>query len=310
MSKQPPSSKAQEVSSQAVSHARRDDDATKGSFKLSVIEAANADPKLSLPVRGKAKKRQGMAGKSALAVLCARLTQLDWPSRHSFMSREIISAKTDNMATSTITEADKRLVAAGYLKATGEADKSVPIYEVCNPRPEDIRDHIEVLKEFKLQKEAERKQDWRKRKAKLSNVPPSTEGTEIKCPTKYRRDKTPMSHRPSMGCPTEYQTDIPHIPSMGREEVKATPSAANQKGQREGERGIPTIDHDTLEEISDSIGFVSIHEAAQAMSAHLRSQRGVEATTVESISPKQKATEDFMRLASQPHLLSQRLHRP
>ena len=61
---------------------------------------------------------------------------------------------------------------------------------------------------------------------------------------------------------------------QGGRASEATPSAANQKGQREGERGIPTIDHDTLEEISDSIGFVSMHEAAQAMVAHLEARQG------------------------------------
>ena len=99
------------------------------------------------------------------------------------------------------------------------------------------------------------------------------------------------------------------LSSLPRSADVAPPSAANSKGQREGVRGIPTIDHDTLEEIPDGFEFVSIAQAAHSIAAHLRGQCGVDATTVESTSPKQKASEDFRRLASQPRQLSQRLHR-
>jgi len=207
--------------------ATRDDDNTKASFKLNVIEAANADLKLHLPIQGKAGKKSGMAGMSAFKVLCARLSQLDWPSKQSCMSRAIISGKTGRMSQSTIGQADQRLIAAGYLIKTTETYKNVPVYRVANPRPDDVKASIKETTEYNLEQEAERKQEWRDRQARHANVPPSVSGTPISCPTECKQDKTEMSHQVSTGRPTECRRDNPLYPTkgLGREVSEHSDSA-------------------------------------------------------------------------------------
>jgi hypothetical protein len=161
---------------------------SKASFKLDLLEALNADRRVSFAIGNKAKRRlspveaahsKNKSSKSALAVMLARLTQIEWPSRVSVMSQGEIAALT-NLCISAISEADAMLVDHGYLVAVKNNYNETPRFKIQNPRPDDVKDSVREARDYQKQKAADRQRDFRERRKHalfLNNVTPLSKGT-------------------------------------------------------------------------------------------------------------------------------------
>ena len=109
-----------------MSDSSEEDDASKASFKLDLIEAFNADPKV----------RQHRDVK----LMIAYISVMSWPRRRAWLSTSLARAKTGLSEAQVITSR-KRLIESGYLKQDG-SERGTKAFIVENPRPVDIRHHV------------------------------------------------------------------------------------------------------------------------------------------------------------------------
>lgn len=157
--------------------AERDSDAdrSKGGFKLTLIETANADPLLN---------------GSDLQVLVAYCSLMSWPKREVWLSSTLARAKTGGLTDNTIAasrqklqgidrDADKQPGARGkpyraYLSLVRH-DGPKSIYRVDNPWLEEARDHVREATQLYRERQAERQAERRR----VDRVTSKIEGTDM-----------------------------------------------------------------------------------------------------------------------------------
>ncbi len=149
-------------------------------FKLNAIETATADPKL-----------HGAPAAQALIVYLSFVTvdkktllpTAAYASALTLMTRGgIRSDKTARNARSLLEE-------VGYLEPTGSATKDGCIwYNVRNPRAESVKMHVKEATAYLKEKDADRKKEDRRKRARTYDVPVISTTPENVCPGNFYPD--------------------------------------------------------------------------------------------------------------------------
>lgn len=159
-----------------------------GSWKLDLLETANADPLL--------RKHS-----SALRLLLLSLKFVREKERTAYVPNTVARVRANIRSSDTLAEARRVLVSVGYWTPTGKlsADGSM-IYLVTNARAETVEGHIIEATETVRDQERVRKGDDRRRaliKAQVAaearaNGGPFIEAPQNRCPSSDRRDRGSM----------------------------------------------------------------------------------------------------------------------
>lgn len=141
--------------------------ASKASFKLSLIETVAADPKMQ---------------PSDLSLMVAYLAFLTWPTRTTYLTISAARART-GLSERQISTCRGRLLGRGYLIDTETKTRSSQVFRVENPRADEILDHVSYTVEHLKEQMALRQAD---RRSLARSVPAEIAETD-----------GPMSHAPS-----------------------------------------------------------------------------------------------------------------
>ena len=114
-------------------------DAAKAAFIFQLIRTVNADPQMK---------------PADVACAVAYTEYLTWPKRRAWLSMSRAQAMT-GLSDRQVSKSRQRLVKRGYFAAAGRKGTTT-IFEVNNPRAEDMKAHVEMMTEWFREQQAEK----------------------------------------------------------------------------------------------------------------------------------------------------------